>query len=100
VCEQLAQNPGRTCIYAGFYQEINMLDVSDREGDEDSVQRVEPCGPKGRERGGVLGEWGSELVGLGSVVSSPSGVRGQSPGKFENWCNFRPQKSLQKCQIK
>jgi len=33
---------------------------------------------------------------VGSAVSSPSGVRGGTPGKFEIWCNLRPQNSLQK----
>jgi len=39
-----------------------------------------------------LGVWGS-------TGSSPSGVRGRTPGKFEIWCNLRPQNSLQKCLI-
>jgi len=39
-----------------------------------------------------------QLGGLGSAVSSPRGS-GRSPGKFDIWCNFRPQNSLQKCLI-
>jgi len=35
----------------------------------------------------------------GSAVSSSAGS-GQSAGKFEIWCNLRPQMSLQKYEIK
>jgi len=41
-----------------------------------------------------LGVWGS-------AVSSPSVVRGGTPGNFEIWCNLRPQMHcvVQKCLI-
>ena len=45
-------------------------------------------GPKGRQR-----EWGSpphQLRGLGRCK-----LPHRSPGKFEKWCNLKPQKSLQ-----
>jgi len=49
---------------------------------------------------GVLGEGTASPFpparGVGSAVSSHSGVRGGTPGKFETWCNLRPQNSLQK----
>ena len=54
--------------------------------------------PNGRELGGVLGEGAAtsshQVGGLGSAVSSPS-----FPGKFEIWCNLRPETSLQKCLV-
>jgi len=76
----------------GFYLGINMRGVSHREGNEASTE------------GGVLGRRATspslhQLGGLRSAISSPA-WSGADPGKFEIWCNFRPQKSLQKYQIK
>jgi len=61
----------------------------------------EARGPKAESGGGVLGEEAAsplphQLRGLGSAISSPSGVRADG-GKFEILCNLRPQNSLQKC---
>jgi len=38
-----------------------------------------------------------QLEGLGKRCKLPQCGAGQSPGKFENWCNLRHQNSLQKC---
>jgi len=40
--------------------------------------RAETQGPKGRERGVVFMGRGSQLGGMGNVVSSPSGIRGRA----------------------
>jgi len=63
-------------------------------------------GPNGLERGWGSWEGSSEppphqLGGVGSAVSSPSGVRGSGavPGKFGFWSILGPQKSRQNGQL-
>jgi len=61
---------------------------------------TKPEGRRAESGDGVLGDGAAgpspPARGVGSAVSSPSGVRGGTPGKFEIWCNLRPQNSLQK----
>jgi len=55
-------------------------------------------------RVGILGDGDSEphspsISGSGEHCKLPQRGPVQSPGKYEIWCNLRPQKSLQKCII-
>jgi len=43
---------------------------------------------------------GNEAGSLGECCKLPKQGPGWNPGKFEIWCNLKPQKSLQKCEIK
>jgi len=64
-------------------------------------EKKKPGAQKAESGGGVLGERAASpsppAKGAGGALKAPPVGSGQSPGKFEIWCNLRRQNSLQKC---
>jgi len=100
----MAQSPSRVDPHLFWGAKIFFPHREGNEGLKPEARRAETRGPRGRELG--WGSWreGSEppphQLGVWGRCKLPQRGPGQSPGKFEIWCNLRPQNSLQKCLSK
>ena len=85
---------------SGFYPRFNMWGVNPTQAGRSFGSKGRSPRPEGPRAGvGFLGRGqrapSPTARGLGECCKLPQRGPGQSPGKFEIWCNLRPQKSLQ-----